>query len=706
MKKLIYIKFLLIITLNYVVIVNISAQQYYYYGKEKKDVFVDSSTIVMIFNESSTFKNDASSFMPSDNIIDMDISDGTEDIYFARLTFSKKQDDILSALSEYDIYASDLESYFYGYLTQYNEPVWATNEVIIKPFNKTIDESIENVLIKYNASFYEKDKYGVYFYKVINAKNAFDLSAELFEKGFVEYAEPVFTTEYKLDGDPYYDEQYYLNNTGQMIDDEPGTIDMDIDAPEAWEITKGSNEIRVAVIDDGVDLNPVHEDMEGNVLDGYTPGCLINCDGRPRSRNKHGQAVAGIIAANHNSIGIKGIAPNIKIIPFRIYRNNTLDGAYRQKKSKNIGKAINKAWDDFNCDILSNSWGTIESNYVTAAINNAYEDGRNEKGCPVIFSSGNLGEELDTLTYPKNLDNTFTVGAANKYGNITVYSSHGPELDIAAFGGFKNDHDIRTTDREGDKGYNDGNYTETFSGTSAACPQVSGVAALLLSVYPDLTVEEVYCRLKSTATDLGGFGHDNYYGAGIVNAYRAIVYENMDLIDKNFGGLQDFWATNTITSTGTVIEDGADVTLRAGNRIHVTSGHAKAGSNFHAYINSDDPCAESGAKMLVVSNSTENNQQASMMDDMKSESFKKAIFAAYPNPFTTSTTITFGLQQPSKVNIYITNSYGQKVHQVYHNFTEAGNYDIKLEGSGLQPGLYFCIMETETSHEVIKIVKM
>ena len=82
--------------------------------------------------------------------------------------------------------------------------------------------------------------------------------------------------------------------------------------------------------------------------------------------------------------------------------------------------------------------------------------------------------------------------------------------------------DVVTTDRMGDLGYNNTNYTTTFNGTSAACPQVAGVAALMLSVRPDLTETQIRTTLQNTARDLGISGFDNTYGYGLVNAYAAV----------------------------------------------------------------------------------------------------------------------------------------------------------------------------------------
>jgi len=148
------------------------------------------------------------------------------------------------------------------------------------------------------------------------------------------------------------------------------------------------------------------------------------------------------------------------------------------------------------------------------------------------------------------------------------------------------------------------------------------------------------------------------------------------------------------------------------NKIRLTEGF-RSGGNFRAYTTNCYPLDQSH---LIMNNSEitkfehvendniiknkNNNDNNELNDDLS--------LTISPNPFTTSTstTITFSLQQSSKVNIYIIDSYGQKVHEVFNNFTVAGNYDIKLDGADLKPGLYFCIMKTETTREVIKIVKI
>ncbi|MCF8360918.1 MAG: S8 family serine peptidase [Prolixibacteraceae bacterium] len=139
----------------------------------------------------------------------------------------------------------------------------------------------------------------------------------LYESGCFEHAQPTFArlmTSLKT----YYTDQWGLNNTGQN----GGTAGIDINAPEAWQITEGCDDIVVAVLDQGVDLD--HPDLAGNLLTGYdaTDGSDGAVNGDCSGNYAHGTCCAGIIAAIDNTIGIKGVAPNCRIIPVRVMENN------------------------------------------------------------------------------------------------------------------------------------------------------------------------------------------------------------------------------------------------------------------------------------------------------------------------------------------------------------------------------------------------
>ena len=340
--------------------------------------------------------------------------------------------------------------------------------------------------------------------------------------GEIKWCEPEMFAGRKLDN-PLFPQQYYLKNTRQN----GGTKGIDINIEPAWKITNGNPDITVAVIDCGVDRT--HEDFGGRVLPGYTIDNK-NGLGEPQNENfwnskEHGTACAGIIAASNNNIGIRGIASDIKILPVNISPypaiNITGIGIIEGFGSTiEIAKAINWAWK--RADILSCSWGGgAPSNDITAALDSARTYGRNGLGCPIVFASGNDYPDIQDVAYPANLDGVITIGAIDKNGKIQSYSQRGRSMDFVAPSGAI-PGDIVTTDIMGSRGKSAGNYINDLNGTSAACPQVAGVAALILSIKPDLRWTEVANVLKETARDLGPKGFDNTFGYGLVNAGAAI----------------------------------------------------------------------------------------------------------------------------------------------------------------------------------------
>lgn len=357
---------------------------------------------------------------------------------------------------------------------------------------------------------------------VQRSENVLNIIKSLSESRDIKWCEPEMLLGYKCNN-PLYPQQYYLKNTGQN----GGTKGVDINVEPAWQFTNGSPDITVAVIDNGVDRS--HEDFGGRVLPGYT---IRNKNGlgEPQNENSlnnksHGTACAGIIAASNNNLGIRGVASNIKILPINISPDAAVFIPFIGITSGfgstlEIAEAINWAWK--RADILSCSWGGgVPSNDITAALDSARTYGRNGLGCPIVFASGNSHPRIQDVSYPGNLDGIITVGAIDKNGNIQDYSQRGRSMDLVApSGGIPGD--IVTTDIMGSRGESQGNYINNFNGTSAACPQVAGVAALILSVKPDLRWTEVAHALEKTARDLGSAGFDNTFGYGLVNAGAAI----------------------------------------------------------------------------------------------------------------------------------------------------------------------------------------
>ena len=226
-------------------------------------------------------------------------------------------------------------------------------------------------------------------------------------------------------------------------------------------------------------------------------------------------------------------------------------------------------------DILSNSWLFSDPLHI---IHSAIVDvtqlggmGRDGKGCVVVFSSGNSGGRMSSSSIAGYAE-VISVGATDHDDVGWYYSSYGSELDIVAPGGGISDEDVLanmakdylwTTDITGIAGSSElhfvyGVYTDMLDysahgGTSSACPVAAGVAALILSVEPNLTNDEVRHFLTRSAKDLGDPGKDDYYGWGRVDARAAldmVLAKRADLnndwkVDlKDFAMLAHFWKTS------------------------------------------------------------------------------------------------------------------------------------------------------------------
>ena len=495
-----------------------SGNDYYWSDKRKIKINEDKSSLVLVYKEDHVSKNIESLYRQKPGIVYVKIS---PDQKITRIQFElPKIESILETLKELDINLIDLEWYSFGYKYENNNPLAATNKISFLLKSEFSIPSLEKVIN--NRATYFRTNYGTLMLNVINPNiNVIALANEIYESGIVEYCHPSFIADINRQIDPLYQDQYYLNNTGQF----GGVTNVDINAPEAWTYTTGSSTIKVAVIDDGVENHEDLFDQSGisKVLSGFTPATGGN--GSPYlSTETHGEACAGIIAASHNEIGIRGVAPNVKILPVNIFAPNTTD--------QDIADGITWAWEN-GADVLSNSWGYPNPyayyDNIAYAIIYAIAYGRNGKGSIVVFAAGNNG----FVQFPSYVPGVIAVGSIDKSGNHWYYSASGPRLDVVAPSGNINwTGDVRTLDRMGSQGLYSGNYMTTFGGTSAACPQVAGEAALLLSYNSNLTESQISNLIKMTATDMGTVGKDYDFGYGRINAQHAFMLFNNQSINS------------------------------------------------------------------------------------------------------------------------------------------------------------------------------
>jgi subtilisin family serine protease len=328
--------------------------------------------------------------------------------------------------------------------------------------------------------------------------------------------------------DEYFPRQWYLHNTGQS----GGTPGVDIRAPEAWEITTGDSNIVIAVTGTGVDTH--HPDLVNNLVPGYD---FLDDDNTPDPANEgqlnaHDTLCAGLVAAQgNNGIGVAGVAYHCKIMPIRTYSPPTASVTQAEEATSFRWAATHGA------DVLSNSW--VETTSPAPILYSAIVDitkagaiGRRGKGCVVVFCAGN--DDRPIPYYPQKYPEVVVVGATDDNDVRWNYSNYGPALDIVAPSGCDDTSCGKTvtfwsTDQTGPNGWSilnsDPNildYAEYFGGTSASCPIAAGVAALILSVEPNLTGDEVRHFLERSAKDLGDPGRDDYYGWGRVDARAAL----------------------------------------------------------------------------------------------------------------------------------------------------------------------------------------
>jgi len=363
--------------------------------------------------------------------------------------------------------------------------------------------------------------------------------------------------------DEYFPLQWHLHNTGQS----GGTPGADIRAPEAWEITTGDPNIIVAVPDTGVDSN--HPDLADNLVPGYD---FYENDDKPdpaldKPLNAHGTACAGLVAAKgNNALGVTGVTWDCRIMPITV---ETADGLC---SDADIATAFR--WMASNgADVITNSWGYGLAVPIThSAIIDVTRPGglgRGGKGCVLTGASGNGGG--NNMMYIARYREVISVGATNDNDVRCSYSSYGPELDIIAPGG-QGRGSLWTTDISGSPGWNvpfDPNILNyaSGSGTSFSSPVAAGVAALILSIEPNLTNDEVRHFLERSAKDLGDPGRDDYYGWGRVDARAAldmVLAKRADLNNDWKVDEQDLAILNAAVDTNDLSADIAPAAKRDG----------------------------------------------------------------------------------------------------------------------------------------------
>ena len=447
---------------------------------------------------------------------------------------------------------------------------YITDTVIVR-FSKKIKASEINEILELHGLQFVKgyrDRPNTYLLKVTSTagKNPVKLSQDLIQNVNVEMAEPNlvnrFTRAYTPKDDLYKEQWHLKSKTGIEL-----VKGADVDAPAAWDITRGNRKVVVAVIDDGFDLN--HPDLRGDGKKIVHPKDFVDGDAFPfpkaANNDYHGTPCAGVAIGEENGSGIIGIAPDCSFLPIRFdlaADDNTLYEIFDYAGSY--------------ADVISCSWGPVPVNAPLHSLLRkkftelAKNGGPRKKGCVIVFAAGNFNAPLNdpmnksfkwrhpsvgVVNTPGPIINgncahpdVVAVAASTSQNRKSAYSNWGKEVTVAAPSSNWHPLDpsakvpgrgIWTTDNEtfGLDFTSSSRYTGSFGGTSSATPLVAGIAALMISANPKITAKEVKTILQDTADKIeddqpdivlkhnkGKYtrGRCDWFGYGKVNAAKAV----------------------------------------------------------------------------------------------------------------------------------------------------------------------------------------
>ncbi len=392
--------------------------------------------------------------------------------------------------------------------------------------------AVSSVLSRYNAQKLQTiDKLNMLHLRLKPEQDLQSVIAELNKNQNVHYAEPVYIYKATVSpDDPQFGNQWGFQNTGQ----DGGTAGADVRAVQAWDVTKGSRDVIVGVVDTGIDYT--HEDLKDNIFvnpaedawaDPHNPatGNGVDDDGNgyiddwkgwnfkdetnnALDDNMHGTHCAGVIGASgNNNTGITGLNWNVQMMPLKF-----LDQMGYGNSADAVKAIIYAA--DMNVHVLSNSWGgTGFSQALMDAVRYALD-----KDVLFVAAAGNGGVDTDvTPEYPACYDvaNVISVAASDHNDKRAIWGGGGGgdncgivcSSAYAALPG--SNYGLSTVDlaAPGKEIYSaiPGNGYGNLTGTSMATPFVAGAAALVLAKKPDFIALEVKDRLLSTVDKLSAF---------------------------------------------------------------------------------------------------------------------------------------------------------------------------------------------------------
>jgi thermitase len=602
------------------------AQDYYFYEGKRIELTKRQDKIAIILNKTNLTKNNIEQTLKTQINSFGDLKELTENLFLINFSDPVPEaqiDQQISALQTLNELVKFATPVYFGESRKVSQI--PTDEFIVKLFNLRDKRKLDDINDQYNIEIKENiNDENTFILKSQNGVklNALQLSEIYLQTGYFEYCEPNFGYPEGClfnytPNDAFYTSQWVLNNTGQStptggdagggdLTNSVGIPDADMDVNLAWDYTKGNNSVIVGVFDTGVDS--AHPDLYQNLITGYDAS--TNTQSVKTDPVGHGTCTAGIIGARtNNGLGVAGIVggdnsinSNCKIRSFKLVNSS---GVFTT--NANLAAAFNLA-QTTGVHVSSNSWGGgTPSPTLTTAINNLSASGRGGLGCVILFSSGNDGR--NPPAYPSYLASVVCVGASTKHDQKKA-SGTGNQLWWGGNYGEDANGDLDlvapticyTTDIQGAGGYNTsagtaGDYYATFNGTSAACPNAAGVAALIFSINPNFTRNQVLDYLYRGCEKIDNVGYNSvksygywneYFGYGRVNALNSVrLSMGVDVTPPSIihNNIRFHSSTYPTTLTATIVDqNGAAVPNSGSQRPRIYYRFNKNGTGWSSFV--------------------------------------------------------------------------------------------------------------------------
>lgn len=428
-------------------------------------------------------------------------------------------------------------------------PFVPTGKLFLRFSSSASNSEIEELLAEHKLQIVEAREARELIVQVTPAsENPVKVATSLQQSGLIEIAEPDLATPGRLHAfvlpqDTLLNRQWHLQNTGfhrgTAIGFQAGA---DARVLAAWQAaqTIGNPNVVVAVIDDGFDLS--HPDLAG-IGKIIAPMDFTRSNNHPipelTAKEWHGTACAGVAIGNVNGSGVVGASPGSRLMPVRW--GPFLSDDEIERWFSHV--TLQGAW------VVSCSWGARARRFelsarAAIAIKRCATQGRSGKGCVVVFAAGNEDRNInDSASGSINgfaiHPNVIAVAASTSLDQKSDYSNYGQEISICAPSSGAGGWGVTTADVMGqyilngqvvEAGYSVGPYTDDFGGTSSATPLVAGICALLLSINPQLSAQEVKTVIEKTARKIGSKssynanGHSSIFGFGCVDAEKAVQF--------------------------------------------------------------------------------------------------------------------------------------------------------------------------------------